>query len=206
MKEKVVDNIMNNIKNNNSNLSSTKLAEIRYGLYGLYSLLTKTSVVILLAIVLNIFKEFIIFLIFYSLLRGVGYGCHAKTNLQCWIFSTVLLLGIPLVSINIHISENIKIIMWLILFINFFVFAPADTKKRPMINKIRKLKFKSAILLLSFIYLYLIIKYENISNLVIGSMVLEGILVNPLGYILMGQKVRFKLNNINLFKQKIDWR
>ena len=206
MKEKVVDNIMNNIKNNNSNLSSTKLAEIRYGLYGLYSLLTKTSVVILLAIVLNIFKEFIIFLIFYSLLRGVGYGCHAKTNLQCWIFSTVLLLGIPLVSINIHISENIKIIMWLILFINFLAFAPADTKKRPMINKIRKLKFKSAILLLSFIYLYLIIKYENISNLVIGSMVLEGFLVNPLGYILMGQKVRSKLNNINLFKQKIDWR
>ncbi len=202
MKEKVVDNIMNNIKNNTSNLSSTKLAEIRYGLYGLYSLLTKTSVVILLAIILNIFKEFIIFLIFYSFLRGVGYGCHAKTNLQCWIFSTVLLLGIPLVSININISENIKVIIWLILFINFLVFAPADTEKRPMINKIRKVKFKSAILLLSFIYLYLIIKFENISNLIIGSMILEGILVNPLGYILMRQKVRFKLNNINLFKQK----
>ena len=193
MKEKVVDNIMNNIRNNNSNLSSVKLEEIRYGLSGLYSLFTKTSVVILLAIIFNIFKEFIIFLIFYGLLRGVGYGCHAKTNLQCWIFSTVLLIGIPLTFTNTHISNNIKIIVWLILFINFLVFAPADTEKRPMINKIRKLKFKSAILLLSFIYLYLIIKFQNIGNLIIAGMILEGILVNPLGYILMGQKVRFKL-------------
>lgn len=193
MKEKVVDNIMNNIRNNNSNLSSVKLEEIRYGLSGLYSLFTKTSVVILLAIIFNIFKEFIIFLIFYGLLRGVGYGCHAKTNLQCWIFSTVLLIGIPLTFTNTHISNNIKIIIWLILFINFLVFAPADTEKRPMINKIRKLKFKSAILLLSFIYLYLIIKFQNIGNLIIAGMILEGILVNPLGYILMGQKVRFKL-------------
>lgn len=193
MKEKVVDNIMNNIRNNNSNLSSVKLEEIRYGLSGLYSLFTKTSVVILLAIIFNIFKEFIIFLIFYGLLRGVGYGCHAKTNLQCWIFSTVLLIGIPLIFTNTHISNNIKIIIWLILFINFLVFAPADTEKRPMINKIRKLKFKSAILLLSFIYLYLIIKFQNIGNLIIAGMILEGILVNPLGYILMGQKVRFKL-------------
>lgn len=193
MKEKVVDNIMNNIRNNNSNLSSVKLEEIRYGLSGLYSLFTKTSVVILLAIIFNIFKEFIIFLIFYGLLRGVGYGCHAKTNLQCWIFSTVLLIGIPLIFTNTHISNNIKIIIWSILFINFLVFAPADTEKRPMINKIRKLKFKSAILLLSFIYLYLIIKFHNIGNLIIAGMILEGILVNPLGYILMGQKVRFKL-------------
>ena len=193
MKEKVVDNIMNNIRNNNSNLSSVKLEEIRYGLSGLYSLFTKTSVVILLAIIFNIFKEFIIFLIFYGLLRGVGYGCHAKTNLLCWIFSTVLLIGIPLIFTNTHISNNIKIIIWLILFINFLVFAPADTEKRPMINKIRKLKFKSAILLLSFIYLYLIIKFQNIGNLIIAGMILEGILVNPLGYILMGQKVRFKL-------------
>lgn len=193
MKEKVVDNIMNNIRNNNSNLSSVKLEEIRYGLSGLYSLFTKTSVVILLAIIFNIFKEFIIFLIFYGLLRGVGYGCHAKTNLQCWIFSTVLLIGIPLIFTNTHISNNIKIIIWSILFINFLVFAPADTEKRPMINKIRKLKFKSAILLLNFIYLYLIIKFHNIGNLIIAGMILEGILVNPLGYILMGQKVRFKL-------------
>ena len=89
------------------------------------------------------------------------------------------------------------------MFINFAIFCPADTEKRPMISKKRKLKFKFSIILISILYLF-IIKYNlfNLSDMIIASMFLEGILVNPLGYILMGQKVRFKLSDINLFKQK----
>ena len=69
-----------------------------------------------------------------------------------------------------------------------------------MINKLRKLKFKVVILIISIIYLVLIFKFENISNLILSSMVLQTILTNPLGYILMGQKIRFRLNDLYIFK------
>ena len=202
MKDKVVDYFFEKIKANNNDLDIIKLEELRYGLVGLYTLITKTSVIILLSVILNFFKDFIIFLFFYSLLRSVGYGTHAKSNIMCWIFSTILLLGIPYIFTLLKISTFVKSIIWSVCFLNFVIFCPADTDKRPMINKVRKLKFKLIILIISIIYLVLIFSVEYIANLILAAMVLESILTNPLGYILMGQKVRFHLNDINIFKLK----
>lgn len=200
MRDKVVDKIMFKIKQKNKDLDNIKYAEIRYGLQGLYTLVTKSIVIFIIALILNMFYEFIIFLLFYIPLRSVGFGTHAKSNLHCWIFSTLFLLGLPYLFSNIDLSILDKIIVWAICFINFIIFSPADTKKRPMINKKRKLKFKICILIINLIYLVLIIKYNTISNLVLGSILLQSILVNPIGYLLMGDEVRFRLNDLNIFK------
>lgn len=200
MKDKVVNYIFEKIKNNNTKYDEIKLEEIKYGLYGTYTLITKTSIIILISLLLNMFDYFIIFLLFYCLVRSVGYGCHARTNYECWIISIILLLGIPYFFINIKLSFLTKSIIWSICFINYLIFCPADTAKRPMINKLRKLKFKFAILTISILYLILIFKFESISNLILGAMVLEALLTNPLGYILMGHKSRFRLNDLYIFK------
>lgn len=200
MKNLVVNYLFEKIKRTNTQYDEVKLEEIKYGLYGIYTLVTKTTIVILLSIFLNIFKFFIIFLLFYSLLRCVGYGCHAKSNFQCWIFSIFLLIGIPYFFVHSNFSFLVKIIIWSICFINFLLFCPADTEKRPMINKKRKLKFKLCIVIISIIYLFLIFKFEVISNLILGAMCLEALLTNPLGYILMGQRIRFRLNDLYIFK------
>ena len=201
MRDKVVNKIMLKIKNNNKDLGDIKLAEIRYGLQGLYTLITKTTIIILLSLLLKIFKKFIIFFIFYIFLRSVGFGAHAKSNLYCWLFSTLFLLGIPYLFTLIEISNLNKIFFWIILFVNYIIFSPADTKKRPMINKKRKLKYKYIILAFNIIYLDLILLFNNISNLILGAMLLEGILINPIGYIIMGDEVRFSLNDLYIFKQ-----
>lgn len=199
MKDRVVNYFFIKIKNSNS-YDEIKLEEIKYGLFGIYTLITKTSAIILISLLLNFFDKFIIFLVFYSIVRSVGFGTHAKTNLQCWIFSTFLLIGIPYFFTLLNINNILKSIIWSICFINFLIFCPADTEKRPMINKLRKLKFKVILLVISVIYLYLVFKFESISNLVLAAMVLEAFLTNPLGYILMGQKVRFRLNDLYIFK------
>lgn len=199
MKDRVVNYFFIKIKNSNS-YDEIKLEEIKYGLIGLYTLITKTSAIILISLLLNFFDKFIIFLIFYSIVRSVGFGTHAKTNLQCWIFSTFLLIGIPYFFTLINMNNILKTIMWSICFINFLIFCPADTEKKPMINKLRKMKFKVILLFISVIYLYLVFKFESISNLVLAAMVLEAFLTNPLGYILMGQKIRFRLNDLYIFK------
>lgn len=201
MKEKVVNRLIINISKKN-NFDSVKLDEIKYGFYGIYTLVTKSIVIISLAFILGIFKEFIIFLLFYSLLRSVGFGCHARTNWQCWLMSTLLLIGIPFLFNSINLNNSLQVVLWIIFFVNYTIFCPADTEKRPMINKRRKLKFKLVLLVISVIYLYIVLYYKNLSNLILGAMLLECLLTNPLGYLLMGQKIRFKLNDIYLFKQE----
>ena len=54
MRDKVVNNIIIKIKENNMELDNVKLAEIKYGLQGLYTLITKTTIIILLSLLLNI--------------------------------------------------------------------------------------------------------------------------------------------------------
>ena len=201
MRDKLLDYTIDNIKLR-YNVSDIKAEEIKYGLYGLYTIITKSTVICIIAFVLSFFKEFIIFLIFYALLRSVGFGAHAKTNFQCWFFSTILLIGIPYFLSKITINFSVKIVIWSFCFLNFLIFSPADTEKRPIISKKRKLVFKIVISNLSLLYLALLIKFNSFSNLILASMILEGILVNPIGYVLMRQKVRFKLNDINLFKQR----
>lgn len=196
MRDKLIQYFMTNIRDNNKNLDNIKLDEIKYGLLGLYSIITKTIVIVILAIILDIFKEFILFLMFYSILRSVGYGTHAKSNIMCWVTSTLLLIGLPYVFMLITINLSTKIIIWSICFIIYIIFCPADTEKRPMINRKLKLKFKILIILISLIYLVLIINYNLISNYIVASMILQAFLSSPLGYILMGQKVRFRINDI----------
>lgn len=202
MKDRVVNYLLEKIKKSNESLDAIKIEEIRYGLIGVYTMVSKTSVILAISIILGFFKKFIVFLFLYGFLRSVGFGTHAKSNLMCWIFSTVMLLGIPYIFTIINISNTWKIFIWIICFVNFLIFCPADTDKRPMINKMRKLKFKFIMLIISLIYLALLFKVESASNLVLASMVLEALLTNPLGYILMGQKVRFRLNDINIFNLK----
>ncbi|MBQ3020803.1 MAG: accessory gene regulator B family protein [Bacilli bacterium] len=199
MRDKVVDYIMLKIENKNE-YDKTKLLEIRYGLQGLYTLVTKSIVIIILAILLDFVKELLLFNLFYIPLRSVGYGTHASSNIQCWIFSILFILGFPYLLIHLNPTLTIQLFLWGLCFICFLLFSPADTEKRPMINKKRKLKFKLAILVLSFIYLFLLLRFESISNLVVSAMLLQSVLVSPLGYIIMGQKVRFRLNDINIFK------
>lgn len=194
MRDKVVNNIMNHIEVKfNNKYDETKLLEMKYGLQGIYTLLTKSIVVFTLSIIFDMLNYFFIFLLFYILLRSVGYGTHAKSNIQCWMFSILLMLGLPYVFNILELGTISKIIIWVVCFINYIIFCPADTEKRPMINKKRKLKFKLCIIVLSLIYLVLILNFSNIANYVLSAMILEAFLTNPVGYIIMGQKVRNKI-------------
>ncbi len=203
MKEKVISYLMTQIKKKNL-YDEIKIEQIQYGLEGLYSIITKSIIIILLAFLLKIFDKLMLFCLFYIPLRSLGFGTHAKSNLKCWILSITFLLGLPYLFSFLKLKTIAKVIIWSICFINYFIFCPADTENRPMINKKRKHKFKLAILIVSLLYLFLVLKYNLVANSILSAMILESILVNPIGYILMGQKVRFHLNLNNLKGNRME--
>ena len=188
MKNKIINKLMYSISINNTTLDNIKLEEIKYGLLGLYGLLSKTIIISIIALLLGIFKEFIMFLLFYGILRSVGFGSHASSNVKCWLITIFLLIGLPYICSLINIPYRLKIILWITCFINYYIFSPAATKKKPIVSNRYRIKLKIIILLISIIYLFLIIKIDNLSNIIIASMILEAFLTNPISYKMMGSK------------------
>ncbi len=188
MRDIFINYSISKIKKQYSNYDDDKIAEIKYGLEGLYILITKSIIIFGIAFILNIVKELLLLLLFFNFLRFTGFGLHAKSSLKCLGSSTLVFIGIAIVSKYFIISIPIKLVVSLFCVANFLIFAPADTEKRPLINKRKRYIYKFVTTAISIIYtiLLLLIKTNFITNIIMFSMVIEGVLINPLSYRLLG--------------------
>ena len=179
MKKKFLSSCLSLIKKYNPDYDDIKMDEIRYGLEGIYLSVTKLIIISIIALWLNIFKEMILLLLFFNILRSTGFGLHATKSWICLLSSTTVFIVLPYVSKIMVIPTSIKIILILLAIILVFKYAPADTKKRPLINakKRKKYKYKTVIntIILSILSLY--IKDNTISNLIILGIYIEVILI-----------------------------
>lgn len=87
MKEKFLNNSISKIKKKNPNFSEEKLEEIAYGLEAIYLTVTKIVIIFILAFILGIFKDMLIIMIFYNIIRTTAFGMHAKKSSHCLIIS-----------------------------------------------------------------------------------------------------------------------
>ena len=138
MKNVVINSLMNSVVKY-KDFDEIKLKEVKYGIESFYITITKTVVIFSIAYVLNLFETLLVFMCFYTLLRLNGFGLHAKKSWQCWVVSTVIFLLIPYLCLNIFVNKNIQIILALICLMLILKYAPADTEKRPIINRKKKI-------------------------------------------------------------------
>lgn len=183
MKKIIINHWMNIIKNN-KNYDDIKLAEIEYGLTTIYLTLSKIIVISIIAVILGIFKEMIIFLLIYNILRMPSFGIHATKSWICLLLSTIAFIGLPMLCVNIHLNYTIKIFLGIICCILMGKNSPADTKKRPIVNLKRRLIYKIISTCFAFIFLFLsiVIKNNFISNCLIINLILQNIVISPLTY------------------------
>lgn len=185
MKDFFLNNYMNIILKNNSDFSQDDIDKMKYGIEGIYLTITKLVVICILGIILGIIKEIVILLLFYNVLRFFGFGYHAKGSKQCLLFSITFFVLLPLLSVKSILTFKYKGVILSLCLINFLLFAPSDTKKRPMINKKKKLIRKTLLILVTILYSVLTFKVESgLASLIIIAIVIESIMVNPLIYML----------------------
>ena len=184
MKKYIMNHAMHVVKENYPDYDQDKLDEIRYGLEGIYLSVTKTIVILFITLLLGIFKEAIIVLLFFNLLRMFAFGLHAKESWQCWISSSILFIGIPYLCIYCNLNNIIHYLIIGLSILIYILYAPSDTVKRPLIKKNRRLKFKILTLLVSIIYIIVFLKTNDIfiHNVVTSTMLLEAVLIHPLTY------------------------
>ena len=188
MKDKLINNSLNKIRLKYPEYTNTKLEEIKYGIESLYLTITKMIILIILSIIFNIKKEFIIFLLLYNGIRIFAFGLHAKKSSWCLISSIIFFIVLPIILKFIIINKFVISILGSILLINYYKYSPADTRKRPIVSvKIRlKYKYLSCIIAIIYLYIALIINNIYISNLLFSAVLLEGLLINPYIYKLFG--------------------
>lgn len=168
--------------------SNDDIDKLRYGLEGIYLTITKIIIILLLSLLLNILKEVAIVLGLFNIIRFFGFGIHAKKSYQCLISSLFFFILIPLFFINIDISNTTIIIICSICILDYLLFAPADTVKRPLPNKKKRIIRKTMTVLTGIIYSMLIfILNDFFAPLFLSSLVIQAFVVHPLTYKLFRQ-------------------
>ncbi len=158
--------------------------KIKYGLESIYILITKLTFIFFLALLLRIELEVLIFLALYNVIRMPSFGLHATKSWMCLVSSSLIFILVPILCINTVIPINIKLILGIIGIALMIKNAPADTYKRPIINKKRRLTYKiiSTLVAISLTIASIIIKNDFLANGCIMALVVQCFMISPLIY------------------------
>ena len=187
MKEVIVNKTLNYIIKHKE-LTNYDMDIIKYGISNLYLQISKIIVITTLAIILKIFIPYLIFTIFYNIIRMPSFGIHAKKSWQCWVSSIIFFIGFPylLTVITINSYMHFLIITFSIIYIT--IYSPADTIKRPIISKKRRRIYKILSCIISILYALFsyLIKDKIVSYSLLFSLVLQCIIISPITYKIFG--------------------
>lgn len=184
MKQRFLSYSTNLIKEYHPEFDDIKMDECRYNLEGFYLTMTKMVIIVPIAFLAGVLKELFILLVAFNFLRNPAHGLHATKSWICLLSSTLIFVGVPLISKIITIPLFYEIIIELIGLILIILFAPADTKKAPIIRKNKRIRFKiiSTINCIILILINLLIKDSIISNIIVFAIWIEVVLILPITY------------------------
>ena len=183
MKKKFIESSLDLIKSKKE-VDNLEEKRLRYGLEGFYNTYTKFMVMLILSIILGIWREYLLLILVYSSLRLYGFGIHMETTFQFWVTTVPLYIGCCLIIKYFNFPLQISLLLWLCGFISFLIFAPADTPKRPLIHKEKRVRAKvlSLIILLTYFLIFNVVESQMIKEVILLGVILESVSINPLIY------------------------
>ncbi len=184
MKKRFLKKIRSAIKKQYPNYTNDKLDEIMYGVEGLYLTFTKTIIIFALAFLFGIAKELLFLLLAFNFIRLFAFGMHADNSLTCLIFSSLLFLTGAFASKYIDLDLNIIYVLYILILIIISIFSPADTVKRPLIKRKKRIRFKILSIITTVLYFIITINTKNqcIINYLLFGLIIECILILPITY------------------------
>lgn len=161
-----------------------KIKKLKYGLEALYNLFTKIIVMLILSIIFGIWKEYILLIFTYALVRRYAYGIHAKKSIICWVTTLpIYLLGSCFIKYG-SISNYLLYGIWCFSFVSFILWAPADTPALPLIHleKRKVQKIKSCTVCVAYLAFIIFFQNSTLNKAFIYSLLVQSICINPITY------------------------
>lgn len=183
MKQRFLNSTISFLKSQQSfDLKDEK--KLLYGLEGIYLTITKLIVIIGIALILGILKEVLIVMILFNVIRYFGFGFHAEKSSECLFLSIINFVLIPFFFIKVDISLSTSLIISGSCIVSFLIFAPADTVKRPLKDKKKRLIRKILTVTTGLVYTGIMLFFNNqyISSLVVSSLLIMAIVISPITY------------------------
>lgn len=183
MKKKFLDSSMELITKNKQ-YTQDEIDIMAYGLETIYLTVTKLVVIFLTAYVLGIFKEMILLLLTYNVIRSQAFGIHASKSIYCLISSLVMFIGGALICKYCVIPFEIMVSIAIFCNVCLLLYAPADTHKRPLVNVKKRKRFKFVSFTFGIVYTILIILFRDYSivNYLLFGMIEAIIMILPITY------------------------
>ena len=181
----IIDALSNKIENfvvaHIEEKDSRKIETIRYGIKVFLINAYKIPIIFIIAYMLGIFKYTIISYACFGALRTFAGGIHAERWFAC-ILSSMIVIYSP-VYLSIYLNKSHNIILFIITLTIIALYAPADTKKKPIQSYRLKADLKSdSILTVMTIFVASIFLPKNISSIMVISIFIESLLVLPITY------------------------
>lgn len=174
----MLDRISIGILNHLSSESQTEEEKevLLFGITRIVEDIPKTIGIILMGVFLGILKEMLIVTIIIMVYKTFIGGVHAKTNLGCFVYSTLFYLATIYSSKYLYFTTKSQLGIFALIYIfaiyTIVVYAPADVPEIPKVNKkLRKgLKIKSLISLnCIYVFCFFIVKDMSLITLIIYS-------------------------------------
>jgi accessory gene regulator B len=198
MKKWFLNKSINNIKDIYPDYSETKMEEIRYGLEAVYLTITKLIIILVGSAFFGIIKDVLILLLLFGGIRNFAYGIHASKSLICLLASSTIFMGVPCLAREITLPPHTILGLAFICIVLYYIYAPADTEKRPLVNKKKRFIYKIITTVVVILYTILIVLIEDnyYKNLILLAMILELFMILPITYKILGESY----NNYKNFK------
>lgn len=174
MVEKMSEYIIDNFLYKGENISGDEREVMSFGITRILEDIPKYTAIFFISLFLNILPLVGIVLLITIVYKTFIGGAHARSNIVCFISSTVMFLAPALMAKYIEFNIVATYVMYLLVLISSIYvilrIAPADTEEIPILKKNKRLKLK-IMGAISFLILYtvsvFIIKDKIVSNIIL---------------------------------------
>lgn len=179
MVDKVSNYILDNVLYKNEKIEGDSRDIMLFGITRIVEDVPKYIAIIIISLMLKILDLVAFAFLVNILYKGFVGGAHARTNIGCFICSTLYFI-IPVISSKfIHLSNVVLNALYLVnILLSVYVIikiAPADTEEIPIINKKKRKQkkiFAFISLILIYCFSYLVIKQTILKSIIIYMLIL----------------------------------
>lgn len=176
---------------------------INYGIHLIIGEIPKIFLVLFVSYLLGVFKYTLIMVLILLPYRACSGGFHLKTHIGCIVSTALYYCGVPKISNYFIFYNPLKLILiiaiWIFGIIMISKYAPADTENIPILRKSERKQKR----ILSYIFLTagllagIIIKNNEISNILILGNLIQTMMITPIAYKLTNNKYGYEVYGNN---------
>lgn len=164
--------------------------KVKYGMEVILINTMKIGLVYLVSLLMGVFFETLIVHFSFLIVRRYSFGLHALKSLNCTLASLAAFVLAPFFLQHVSSSNWIVVLVFAIIAINMFWYAPADTESLPLLGEDnrKQLRNKAVLSALFLMVAALLIPIPEVKTLIMFGAFYQMVCMHPISYKLLNRR------------------